>query len=259
MDLVFSTESNDYEDGNNMTLNINPSINTQGKSYEIGATKIDVPYCCFNISNALGNTTMRYSINDGVDYSTITLAEGAYTLVNITESIKSHLTANGHSTPLDGITYYPFALYGNYALAKFFVVLNSVQYSDVKVDFSNNGSSLLYKVLGFTPDVISVTNTLGINRVQISPYGFFYITCDIADPLNTPSYKIDMKKSVYVGNFSGKLNGSILDSPTNPDYIKVRDYDMIRSVNVQLRLSSGELYDTHGERVFIKLHLREVE
>lgn len=179
-------------------------------------TYAKIPMTVYNISSALGNNKIRYSMNGGSSYTIITFQDGIYTLFTIDSTIKSELYKNTHTEihATTGSIIYPFILQGNQAISKGYLIIdtNFSTYTNVIVDIKNNSLSTFYLLYGFTIaqtvlDGSSSTEIISTNNINIYD-SQFRIECNIiksyTNIANKDSYK--QSKIMYIGNLDSQPN-----------------------------------------------------
>ncbi len=153
--------NSDYHKVNNniaeLELDFKQPLEISKKGHYIKLMLAKIPLTFENIKASLTNTTLRYSINDGVGYSVITIPAGLYEFSQIWEEIAYQIQKNGHleydsfNNPI-----YPFRIGVNEATGKGQVVIDNTHstYPNIIVDLSNNTTSLFYLLYGFTSGTV---------------------------------------------------------------------------------------------------------
>ena len=202
----------------------NPLKLDPNRQYEIALLSCNFNLNYINISAALGNSTFKYSSNNGTLYKTAFLEDGFYSLQELNNEINNILTTNGDNP--NGIYFSPLT-----QSSKMRVVLFTNYRWDATV-------GLLYQILGFNNQIYIVTSpsinipllNLGIESVYIGT--------------NLTKYKCALNN--YNDNFLNTNNyifqSQLLLIPsanipiTNPypTYTTLQTYDEIQYINISV-------------------------
>lgn len=125
----------------------NPTIKLKPTAiHRLRLTNSKIPMTVRNLSLALGNHIMRYSVDSGVTYKVVTLDDGIYEVSNIDESIKFYVNQNAdvEVDPITGANIYPFTIGSNASTSRAWITIdqNHSKARTTIVDLTNN--SLYY-------------------------------------------------------------------------------------------------------------------
>jgi hypothetical protein len=188
-----------------------------GKRSQIALIHAKIPNTKYNITAALGNNTIRYSINDGADYHVITFLDGIYSVYDVDNYIQTELYKNGHYE-LDTITnlpIFPFSLEVNESSSKGYLNIHDTYsaHPDIIVDLGNNNTSTFYLLHGFTNaqkilDADVADQVISANNVDIFD-SYIRIEMNIVESYEvleeskTDKEMVSRGNTLWQGNFQG--------------------------------------------------------
>jgi len=221
-----------------ITTKFNPLIQLdKNKNYEMALVSLDTYYSFPNVDAT--NNNFKYSPDNGVTWTDITIPEGSYEFDKISEVIEANLRAQGHTK---GITITPNP-------STFRTELRIAE--NYKVDFTTPNS--IRTVLGFNAKVY----THGINDsediVNILNVTNLKVTSDIIGN----SYENGSKCNVMYRFFPNTSPGhKIIENPPFLIYLPVLPRT-ISSMETKLLDQNDKLINLRGEELSIRFHLRE--
>lgn len=170
-DSVRHGHSDGYKSHIYVDLSNAPLKLSKGKQHWLSIESLAIPLTNYNITAALGNNTFRYC-TDQTDEKTgtwkvCTLSDGVYSSLSVINTAMQYcalqngdyLVPDVSVNPLaNGQIQYPFAIWADPAASKGVLGINTVywetvgteEYKSVSVDLTNNGTSSLYLLGGFT-------------------------------------------------------------------------------------------------------------
>jgi len=163
--LTINSEGQDAADFTIIYSNPIPLPRSRMNRYEwrVALTSFKYVYDIDNINPTFNNHTFEYSHNAGVDWNTVTIPAGTYSVSSINDHFKNTMKANGHYTPGVGGADDEFFLFLGVNNATFQVIqeINDAAY---RFRFTTGD---FYKLIGATAGVISTT-TLGPNNPDLN-------------------------------------------------------------------------------------------
>jgi hypothetical protein len=138
---------------------------------QIRVISISIPNAIPNISPTNSNNTLRTSKNNGFTWDTINIPVGTYSVGLINSAINSAITSYWSNAGSSG-----FYMSYNPATNLIFITIDSSKLASASqfcIDFSNNGTSQLYSMLGFNSTYsFNADGVYGAsNNAQINWYG----------------------------------------------------------------------------------------
>ena len=250
----------------------NPIILDKKYNWRLVPTYIHYPNTFDNISSTIGNNSLRYSINNGVDYFSITFPDGQYGNDSLSNAIYAGLIDNGQFYDKDGSGAtgnfsYPFDLrFNNATNSSYFVVNTSVDAgwdaATTIIDLTNNSTSTFYELIGFAvanavlntgakfyysdndPDYFGVSSTLYFQLSGI----------DISDQTNSP-----FKGTFFLGNWGIGGYLTVYDSQQLVSFHTTVFSNRINFMEVKIINEEGKLIELGGaskeSNVLIRLTL----
>ena len=221
---IDSTTDSVNNNRSHLKIELNNVINIDmRKNRLLKLERLKLPMVIYNITSVKGNHTIRYSVNSGVLYKIIEFEDGIYTATDINSRIRAELVSND-DIEVDAETQrniYPFAMGYNSSSSKGYLMINTLfsTYTNVRVDISNDSTSTMYLLFGFTIAQVNLDGsasqqTISINHMNIYD-SQFYIWCNIVS-----SYKSGIKtgQSLYLGSLNGTFNGYLFLKPEDQIY-----------------------------------------
>ncbi len=145
-----------------LKVNFEPELVLSDKKHYIRLIDSQIPITIDNISDSFlygknANNTLRYSLDNGSSWDTITIPNGRYDgIENIDNAIREGLIDNGDTVedPITEEYTFPFGLTANVSSSKSVIYINDdtslyPNYAQVIIELDNDGKSELYEVLGF--------------------------------------------------------------------------------------------------------------
>jgi hypothetical protein len=213
------------------------------KEYEAALLSLDTYNSIPNITQNKNNV-LKYSIDDGIAWKTITLNTGAYELQAINNEIKRQIIYNGDDDSAINLT-------ANISRLTSIVNIENPRY---KIDFSVENS--LGPVLGFNKVIISHGYNESTNIVNIMQVNSILVNLDII----MGSY-VNGSQSPTIYSFYPNVSPGykIVERP-NPSliYYPLSRHDISR-MRVWLTDQDGDLIDLRGETITMRVHVRETK
>lgn len=226
-----------------MRLNYSDDI-----KYEIALVNMSIYYNYYNISDKLGNSIFKYSIDVGgtiTDYSGV-IPNGIYTFAQIFDEIDKIITANGNDNT--NITLAASAITGKTSIT----TTNGYAVSFV--------GTKLHIIFGFDEDQVLTKDT-----TTESPHH-----ADITNGVNTISLNCSLCAESYengrnsdtVFTFSPSASpGSLINvSPSTPIYVKtnLQGGDHLKSIRISVEDGLGRKIDLNNEPLSVLLDLKAI-
>jgi hypothetical protein len=214
------------------------------KKYEAALLSLDVYNSIPNITVGKNNI-FKYSVDNGVNWKTIAFETGAYELEEINKEIKRQMKSNNDNDTA-------ITIVGN--VSRLTSIIN-IESEDYKIDFNVANS---------------IGSVLGFGGAQIIGYGYTE-SPNIVDIMvvNSIMVNIDIIMGSYVNGFPSptiysfypnvKPGYKIVERP-NPSLIYYPlSRDDISRMRVWLTDQHGNLIDFRGERITIRICVREAK
>lgn len=241
-------------------LSLTPPIELdKRKSWEVALVGGAYTNTISNVSAAIGNNTFRYSHNSGANWTVVTLSPGGYSVADVDRFLKESLHANNHYTespPGSGIYVYPINLGIDLALYRVTVSLSAGFY----IDFSNNGTSTLYQLLGFAGAPITTSGTtIAPNGARIyNDIQQLYVKTDIID--NGIRINNNATSGIIrsVANLNFGLPVEFKDPSGDYTYYPVKSH-YIESIRMQMLDMKMRVVEFAGDNVTYILKFRPIK
>jgi len=213
------------------------------KEYEAALLSLDIYNSIPNITKGKNNV-FKYSIDNGVTWKTIAFNTGAYELAAINDEIKRQLIANGDDD--EAIT-----LTTNVSRLTSIVIIENQAY---KIDFGVSNS--IGSILGFGAVVIGHGYNESPNIVDIMQVNSILVNIDII----MGSYVNGSPSPAIYSFYPNVAPGYKIVERPNPSliYYPLSRHDISR-MRVWLTDQNGNLVDTRGETITIRIYVREVK
>lgn len=233
---------------NDFTIFHQPVIKLQeDKEYEAALLSIDMYYSFPNIADE--NNKFKYSNDGGQTWKTITLDTGSYELMHINDEIQRQMIINGDYNEDTKECY--ITITANVTKLKSIVIITNPSY---KVDFGVENS--IGQILGFSSFIISHGYNESENIVDIMKINSILINIDLI----SGSYVNGKQSSVIYSFFPNVSPGHKIVERPNPSLIFYPVHkDHINGVRVWITDQDGKPIDLRGERVTLRIQIREVK
>ena len=226
--LVVTGKSSSIENIFNPSLYLNKE-----RSYEVALLNLETYYAMPNIDAT--NNHLNYSKDNGRSWTGIFIPEGCYEIGAINSAI---IRKVGDKS----ITIKP----NRNTLQSILTIAEKCQ-----VDFNVTGS--LASVLGFDKKKYKAGEHTSEKIVDILRINSILVHTNII----SGSYVSGEKKPLLFGFFPNVVpGGKIIETPTNLVYIPLT-LDVITSLQIWLTDQNNTLLNLRGERITVRLHLRE--
>jgi hypothetical protein len=211
------------------------------KNYEAALLSLETYNSIPNISVGKNNIFKYYN---GESWNVISLNTGAYELAAINNEIKRQLIANGDSDSAISIT----------ANVSGLTSIVSIENPSYKVDFGVENS--IGPVLGFEPVEIGYGYNESPNIVDIMQINSIIVNIDII----MGSYINGLPSPAIYSFYPNVAPGYKIVERPNPSLIfyPLSRHD-IRRIRVWLTDQNGNLVDLRGERITVRICIREVK
>ena len=213
------------------------------KEYEAALLSLDIYNSIPNITKGKNNV-FKYSIDNGVTWKTIAFNTGAYELAAINEEIKRQLIVNGDDDEAIILT-------ANISRLTSIVTIENQAY---KIDFGVPNS--IGSILGFGSVVIGHGYNESPNIVDIMQVNSILVNIDII----MGSYVNGSPSPAIYSFYPNVAPGYKIVERPNPSliYYPLSRHDISR-MRVWLTDQNGNLVDTRGETITIRIYVREVK
>jgi len=209
-----------------------------------------------NVSAAMGNNTLRYSTDDGVSYTTITLPDGSYQTSAIEAEVHRVLAENGDTYDVNGITKYKI----DFSVSLYQMRVEVYLHQDTRLDLTTGG---LHQILGFgaveldggaSGDTFTAPNVAKFTDPSLN----YFITTDL------------IYDGIYINNqlnqgvlkiVSGGIPGygiSFKDPSGIYDYFPV-NRNILSDFKITILDNLGRVADLRGEQTNFELHFRPMK
>ena len=213
------------------------------KKYEMALVNLETYYSFPNIDSA--NNNFKYSHDNGITWFNINIPEGCYEFTSINKYIQRIMKDNGHYDSAGDS--YSITLEPNRNTLK--AVMNIRP--NFKVDFTTPNS--IRTVLGFDSQVFSEGHNESDNIVNIMSVNSLRVTSDIIGS----SYTNGGTENIIYSFFPNVGPGyKIVQKPVNLIYLPIT-LSTISQMETKLIDQNGELIDNRGEKIAIRLHIKE--
>lgn len=238
--LILDSSSTDF-----MTSYSPPIELKKDKQYEVALVNLETYYSFPNIDKT--NNIFRYSIDKGAKWIEIEIPEGSYELKQINNEIFRIMKSRDHYDKRMNKSYINIS--ANLATLRCILQINNLDY---QVDFSHERS--LSDLLGYEKKKISTPYNEGTNTVNILSVNSILVECNIINS----SYLNSVKEPIIYSFFPKCLPGEkIIETPKNLIYLPLNNNDKIDYINIKLKDNNGKLLNLRGEKITIRLHLKE--
>ena len=225
--------------------------------------KVAVKY--FSVYNNLQNITsennelkifLKKEGAIGGMWTTLMLPHGAYEVKNINETIQRQLN-DKYSIPI-GTTDKPHSLIeilANIPTGR--AVLKLKQ--GTKVDFSHSKS--FNNILGFDSKEYSAPYNVAEKIANINlDRNVINIKSDLINSgyISTNDKVMEVKNILFsIPTFTVPSGHKIIETPTNPEYLPIIKH-LLTGVHLRIVDENDKLYDFMGDKIIIKLHIKQV-
>ena len=241
----------------NLVATFNPEITfTSNKPYEVALVGGKITNALPNLSVALGNNTIRYSMNGGTTWKTIVFPDGCYDTTALTTEIQSAFDTNGDYTTVSGVRVYPIEISAALYLDRAQVTL----LANVNLDLSIGGFSLL---LGFPATILTGGTTGGIytapNAATFTNISsnFLIYTDIISDGVRMGNILTSGILKIFDGGSPG-YPISLYDNYMNFQFFPVMPTRMT-SLRMRVLDNNGNVADLRGEQTAFELLFRPID
>lgn len=188
------------------------------------------------------NNILKYSIDDGFSWKTITLNTGAYELSGINNEIKRQMIVNGDDDSAINIT-------ANISRLTAIVSIENPRYH---VDFTDGNS--LASLLGFDKIVLGFGYNEGTSIVNIMPVNSILVNVDF---IMGSFVNGRQSPALYCFHPNVSPGYKIVERP-NPTliYYPLSRHDISR-IRLWLTDQDGNLIDLRGETITVRIHVRQ--
>jgi hypothetical protein len=241
--LILSSNTTNFTTYLLSPIHLNPY-----KEYEVALLSINLYNSIPNISEK--NNIFKYSIDNGNTWKTLSLDKGSYELQAINDEIQRKMILNGDFDTTNNEAY--ITISANISELKSIVHISNESYL---VDFTCENT--LGMLLGFKKVMVSYGYSKSQNIVDITKVNSVLVNVDIisgsyVNGCESPAiYSFDPNKVSPGYKIDERPNPSLIYYPVNRNNIHY--------ITVWLTDQDNEPIDLRGERVTVKLHIREVK
>ena len=237
--IILSGNDTKFNTSFNTPIRLDPD-----SKYEIALVNLETWYSFPNIDST--NNVLRYSNDAGTTWHEVRIPEGSYELKDLNDEIIQQMRMKKHYNELINKPY--ISIIANVNTLKTEMTITD----NYKVDFRIQNS--FNRILGFKNKVYHGGVNSSENIVDILPVNSIFITLDLING----SYVNGVKKNVIYSYFPEVEPGfKIVESPRNLVYLPVNKSE-ISSIEVSMTDQDGKLLNLRGEKLTIRLHIREV-
>jgi hypothetical protein len=241
--LILTGNTTDFTTTLSPSIRLNPN-----KKYEAALLSINLFNTIPNITEE--NNKFKYSTDNGIIWKVFSLNIGAYEIIGINDEIQRQLTMNGDYDVTNNEHY--ITITTKIAESKCIINITNQNY---RVDFGIENS--IGSTLGFQPVVISQKYNISQEIVDITKINSVLVNTDII----SGSY-VNQTQSPAIYSFDPNIvsPGYKINECPNPSliYYPVNRTD-INSIRIWLTDQTNKLINLRGERVTVRLHIREVK
>ncbi len=233
-------------DNSNFMTKFYPPLKLDGdKEYSIALVNLETYYSFPNVEEGVNNR-FRYSPDNGMNFFEFEIETGSYEISNLNDVIFAKMKANGH---FNSVIDEPFIdIYANENTLKVIMELNN----GYVVDFSQAES--LRELLGFEAKIYNAQTNESTNPVQIITVNSILINLDVVEG----SYVSGIPQPIIYSFFPAVGPGfKILEVPRNLVYLRLNK-KQIANMNVRITDQNNKLLNLRGEKVTIRLHIKEM-
>jgi hypothetical protein len=215
-------------------LKLDPS-----KTYKVGVKYFATYNNIGNISS--DNNELRYQSNS--TWTILSLAPGGYEIQDLNDAIQQKVAG-------ELIQLLPHKPTGR-------VVMKLKP--GIKVDFKHNKS--FNYMLGFESKVYTNANNLAENRARINiDRSLINIKSDLINSgmITSENNMIETQNILFsIPTFTVPSNYRIIETPARPEYLRITN-STINEISLRIVDENDVLYDFKGEKIVIKLHIKQV-
>ena len=235
--IILNSEDRDSGTTHDFTIRFTPEIQLdRNERYVVAVDKFESSYSWHNLSSKYNNHQLKYSIDSGTNYTTITIPDGNYDYSNLNSLIKQAITSNGHSSDLFNLRFVTSRL-------KTYLTLGS----NFRLDLTNGEFASL----------------IGFNKRIVSTSGYSDKVPDITRSVDS----IDVRSNIVSNSIvSGKNTNVLMQIPvydlriSYPFVISNRrllynslSINGISEIRIYLTDTLGRPIDLNGQQVHITL------
>lgn len=233
-------------DSSNFTTNFNPPLKLfDDKEYSIALVNLETYYSFPNVEAGINNK-FRYSPDNGLNFYEIEIETGSYEIVDLNDVIFQKMKVNGHFDTASDTSY--INIYPNENTLKVVMELRS----GYVVDFTPTDS--LKTLLGFEAQTYNAPVNESTNAVQIIPVNSILINVDVV----SGAYVGGTLQPIIYSFFPSVGPGfKIIEIPRNLVYLRM-NRKQIANINIRITDQDGKLLNLRGEKVTLRLHIKEV-
>jgi hypothetical protein len=225
------------------TTNFDSPLVLEGK-YEVALVNLETWYSFPNLDSS--NNVLSYSNDAGTTWHEVRIPEGSYELKDLNEEIIQQMRMKKHYNELTNKPYISITANVNTLRTELEITDN------YKVDFRVQNS--FNKILGFKNKVYHAGINTSESIVDILPVNSIFIALDLING----SYVNGSKKNIIYSFFPNVEPGyKIVETPPNLVYLPVNKNE-ISSIEVAMTDQDGKLLNLRGEKLTIRLHIREL-
>jgi len=222
-------------------LNLDPN-----KNYVLGLKSYSMWYSWFNVSTDNNNNNFRFSINNGVSFIDVVLADGNYSLNDINTAINTLVVANGGVS--GSINFQP-----NYNTLRVELTLAS----NYQVDFTPNNS--LRILLGFNQQVYTASFTSGPLIPNITnSVDAININCSL---LNSNNNLVNNTPSQTLYQFVPQtgVGTNLSEQISQITFLPISNSGSINSMRFFITDQNLNILNLNGENVSLSLVLKSID
>lgn len=229
-------------DKSNFMESFNPPLKLdENKEYSIALVNLETYYSFPNIEN----NKFRYSPDNGLNFYEFEIETGSYEIEDINNVVFQKMKANGHYDSVNDSSY--VNIYPNENTLKVIMELENGYVVDFRPDDS------LRVLLGFEAQTYNSPTNESVNPVQIIAVNSILINADFVGG----AYVNGTLKPIIYSFFPAVGPGyKIIEVPRNLVYLRM-NRKQISNIRVRITDQNGKLLNLRGEKVTLRLHIKE--
>ena len=101
----------------NLSIPLSPPLRLT-EDYEVALSGGSIVNVAANLSAALNNNTVRYSVNGGATWKTVVFPNGSYQCTALNTELQNAMFANGDYTVVNGTDIFPHPVLGHFVFGQ---------------------------------------------------------------------------------------------------------------------------------------------
>jgi hypothetical protein len=244
---LFLDSSKTNQRSNDFEIKFNPAVPLNGQ-WECALVNLNTWNSFFNIATYLNNNTFTYSIDSGVNWTTLIIPNGNYSVQDLNDEIQRQMKGLTHWDSTNQVYY--ISLIPNTSTLKVRVEITNPTY---QVDFTT--ATNFRTLIGFNSAIITATQE-GPNNADITgSVNALYLHCDVIGG----SYDNSAISDVLYSFVPRVRTGANIDiEPNERVYFPVKNSVQIENIRIYLTDQLNRSVDLNGENLSVRLHFRKI-